>query len=32
LAKGRGGFGEGKWGMKEFGEWYEARGKTGWTK
>jgi hypothetical protein len=31
LVKGRGGYGEGKWGMKEFGEWYEARGKAGWT-
>jgi hypothetical protein len=31
IVQGRGGFGKGKWGMKEFDEWYEARGKTGWT-
>lgn len=31
MVKARGGFGEGKWGMKEFEKWYGARGKAGWT-
>jgi len=31
IVKARGGFGEGTWGVKEFGEWYETRGKGGRT-
>jgi len=31
IVKGRGGFGEGEWCMKQFNEWYEAREKVGWS-
>jgi hypothetical protein len=31
IVKGRGECGERRWGMKEFDEWYQTRGKAGWT-